>query len=178
MSIKLLVKKLSDQATLPVRGSNGAAGYDLSAAKDVTVPARGRVLVPTDLSIALPSGVYGRIAPRSSLSYKHGIETGAGVVDEDYRGPVGVVLFNHSDVDYQIKTKDRVAQLILERIAIAEIEDVGEASLDETLRGVGAYGSTGSGAIVVVVDEPAAKRPRTDESTVTIAVAAAGPLDA
>ncbi len=65
------------------------------------VPARGRAVVPTDLSIKLPAGTYGRVAPRSGLAVKHFIDTGAGVVDEDYRGALGVVLFNHSDVDFK-----------------------------------------------------------------------------
>jgi hypothetical protein len=64
------------------------------------VPARGRAVVKTDLSIAIPPSTYARVAPRSGLAVKHFIDTGAGVVDEDYRGNIGVVLFNHSDVDF------------------------------------------------------------------------------
>lgn len=71
------------------------------SAKDMEIPARGRAVVPTDLSIAIPEGTYARVAPRSGLAVKNFIDTGAGVIDEDYRGPVGVVLFNHSDVAYQ-----------------------------------------------------------------------------
>lgn len=71
------------------------------SAVDCTIPARGRAVVSTDLSIAIPSGTYARVAPRSGLAVKHFIDTGAGVVDEDYRGTVGVVLFNHSEADYQ-----------------------------------------------------------------------------
>ncbi len=70
------------------------------SAVDTTIPARGRAVVSTDLSIAIPSGTYARVAPRSGLAVKHFIDTGAGVVDEDYRGTVGVVLFNHSDTDF------------------------------------------------------------------------------
>jgi dUTP pyrophosphatase len=175
-SIKLFVKKLSPLAVLPVRGSAGAAGYDLSSAKDTVVPARGKALVPTDLSIALPPGVYGRISPRSSLAWKNSIDVGAGVIDEDYRGAVGVILFNHSDVDFVIKTGDRIAQLILERIAIAEVEDVGDAALDETLRGAGGYGSTGVSDLIAHVAAPAAKRQRTGDSTMVEVAVAAGPV--
>lgn len=64
----------------------GAAGYDLSSAKDVLIPARGKGLCPTDLSIALPEGTYGRVAPRSGLAWKNSIDTMAGVIDADYRG--------------------------------------------------------------------------------------------
>ena len=137
----LLVKKLSENATLPVRGSAGAAGYDLASAEDTVIPARGKGIVKTDLSIAAPPGTYARIAPRSGLAVKKFIDTGAGVVDEDYRGAVGVVLFNHSDEDFEVKKGDRVAQMILERIMTPEVVEV--ESLDDTTRGAGGYGSTG-----------------------------------
>lgn len=67
---------------------------------DAVVPARGKAVIRTGLVIAIPTGTYARIAPRSGLAVKNFIDTGAGVVDEDYRGEVGVVLFNHSDVDF------------------------------------------------------------------------------
>lgn len=72
----------------------------LCSAQDTCIPARGKAVVNTGLSIAIPADTYARIAPRSGLAVKHFIDTGAGVVDEDYRGEVGVVLFNHSDVDF------------------------------------------------------------------------------
>ena len=71
------------------------------SAAAVMIPARGKAVVPTDLAVACPSGTYARIAPRSGLAVKHFIDTGAGVVDEDYRGAVGVVLFNHGPADFQ-----------------------------------------------------------------------------
>lgn len=115
-----------------------------SSCADVTIPARGRAVVPTGLALACPPGTYARVAPRSGLAVKHFIDTGAGVVDEDYRGEVGVVLFNHGEADFEVKAGDRVAQLILERIAtppVAEVDD-----LDATGRGAGGYGSTGVGS--------------------------------
>ncbi|PHU09923.1 Deoxyuridine 5'-triphosphate nucleotidohydrolase [Capsicum chinense] len=135
------VKKLSDKAVLPSRASPLSAGYDLSSATETKVPARGKVLVPTDLSIAVPQGTYARIAPRSGLTWKHSIDVGAGVVDADYRGPVGVILFNHSDVDFEVKIGDRIAQLIIEKIIVPEVEVVDD--LDSTVRGSGGFGSTG-----------------------------------
>lgn len=83
----------------------------------------------------------GRIAPRSGLAAKHFIDTGAGVIDADYRGEVKVLLFNHSDVDFPIKEGDRIAQLVLERIYTPEIAVVEE--LEESVRGAGGFGSTG-----------------------------------
>jgi dUTP pyrophosphatase len=137
----LKVKKLSERAILPTRGSAGAAGYDLSSAYAYTVPAYGKALVKTDLAVAIPEGHYGRIAPRSSLAWKNHIDVGAGVIDCDYRNGVGIVLFNHSDIDLNIAAGDRVAQLILEKCTIAEVVEVDE--LDETVRGLGGFGSTG-----------------------------------
>lgn len=110
------VKLLSETAKAPTRGSAYAAGYDLYASKEAVVPARGKVLVDTDISIAVPAGTYGRVAPRSGLASKHSIDTGAGVIDADYRGPVKVLLFNLSDIDFQVAVGERVAQLIVERV--------------------------------------------------------------
>ncbi|ACO63581.1 deoxyuridine 5'-triphosphate nucleotidohydrolase [Micromonas commoda] len=141
MADLLRVKKISEHATLPVRGSDGAAGYDLASAYDYVVPARGKELVKTDLSIAIPKDTYARIAPRSGLAWKHFIDTGAGVVDYDYRGNVGVILFNHGEKDFEVKKGDRVAQLILERITTPEVLEVED--LDATDRGAGGFGSTG-----------------------------------
>ncbi|KAI8611930.1 dUTPase-like protein [Chytriomyces sp. MP71] len=140
-AVTLQVKLLSEKAKLPARGSVGAAGYDLFAAKDCTIPSNGRAIVPTDISIAVPHGTYGRVAPRSGLAVKHFLDVGAGVIDADYRGPVGVVMFNFGSADFEVKEGDRIAQLILEKIETAQIEQVDE--LDATVRGAGGFGSTG-----------------------------------
>ncbi|KAK4695906.1 dUTP pyrophosphatase, partial [Lecanoromycetidae sp. Uapishka_2] len=139
----LLVKKLSDKAKAPTRGSAFAAGYDIYSAKECTIPKRGKGLVDTDISIAVGEGCYGRIAPRSGLAVKHFIDTGAGVIDSDYRGQVKVLLFNHSEVDFEIKEGDRIAQLVIERIYTPDVLVVEE--LDESVRGAGGFGSTGTG---------------------------------
>lgn len=89
----------------------------------------------------MPSGTYGRVAPRSGLAAKSGIDVGAGVIDADYRGELKVVLFNHSDENVDIKPGDRIAQLVLERIARPSVADV--ADLDDTERASGGFGSTG-----------------------------------
>lgn len=95
----------------------------------------------TGLSIACPPGTYARIAPRSGLAVKRGIDCGAGVVDADYRGPVGVVLFNFGAEDFVVEVGDRIAQLILEKVNMAPVAEVEE--LAETARGAGGFGSTG-----------------------------------
>lgn len=91
---KLLVKRLDKTAILPKKGSNLAAGFDLCANADIVIPKKSKGLVKTGLSIAIPHGNYGRIAPRSGLAAKNFIDVGAGVVDEDYRGE-GKFNFNY-----------------------------------------------------------------------------------
>lgn len=119
-----------------------AAGYDLVSAYDLVIPARGKALAKTDIAMAIPEGCYGRIAPRSGLAWKHHIDIGAGVIDADYRGNVGVVMFNLADKEFQVTKGMRIAQLILERYEWkSEIKEVDD--LDETVRGSGGYGSTG-----------------------------------
>ena len=109
MLAKLQIKKLVPHALLPVMGSPFAAGYDLHALEDKTVPARGKALISTGIAMAIPYGNYGRIAPRSGLAAKNMIDVGAGVIDADYRGEVKVLLFNLSDVDFEVKAQDRIA---------------------------------------------------------------------
>ena len=140
----LKVQKLSNNAALPKRGTSGAAGYDLSAAHDCTIPAGGKGLVKTGLSISFPTGLYARIAPRSGLALKKFIAVGADIVDSDYRGDVGVVLFSHGDQDFQVKMGDRIAQLTLERIDTPPVQEVQD--LAGTERGTGGFGSTGIGS--------------------------------
>ncbi|KAG2213368.1 hypothetical protein INT47_009041 [Mucor saturninus] len=140
-SSKLLVQRLSEFAQVPTRGSVLAAGYDLYCAHDIVIPAQGKTIVATDIAIAVPEGHYGRVAPRSGLAAKHHLDTGAGVIDADYRGPVGVVMFNFSKVDYEVKRGDRIAQLIIEKISTPDVLEV--ESLEESARGAGGFGSTG-----------------------------------
>ncbi|XP_067004769.1 deoxyuridine 5'-triphosphate nucleotidohydrolase [Anabrus simplex] len=139
--VVLRFKKLSNKAFAPQKASAKAAGYDLKSAYSSVIPARGKGLVLTDLQIQLPTGCYGRIAPRSGLAVKNFIDVGAGVVDEDYRGNVGVVLFNHSSEDFHVAEGDRIAQLICEKIYYPDLEEVQE--LEDTERGSGGFGSTG-----------------------------------
>ena len=144
----LRIKLLSPKATLPVKGTTLAAGYDLSSAQQLTIPVNGRALVQTDISLSVPKGTYGRIAPRSGLAVKHGITTGAGVIDADYTGPIGIVLFNHGDQDFHIREGDRIAQLILEQVANRPVIQVQE--LNQTTRGNKGFGSTGSQQINII----------------------------
>ena len=132
---------MKNSAAIPKRATEGAAGYDLASAEETVVPAKGKIVVKTGISIATPEGCYGRIAPRSGLAVKKCIDVGAGVIDSDYRGEVGVVLFNHSDEDFEVKQGDRIAQLMLEKIATPQVKEA--ADLPSTVRGSQGFGSTG-----------------------------------
>ena len=134
------VQKLSNNAALPKRSTRGAAGYDLCASQDCIIPAGGKGLVQTGLEISFPIGLYARIAPRSGIPLKKFIDVGAGVINSDYRGEVGMVLFNHGDQDFQVKMGDRIAQLILEKIDILPVEEVQD--LGNSVHGSGGFGST------------------------------------
>ena len=105
----LKVQKLSNNVALPKRSTGGAAGYNLCTSQDCTISAGGKGLVQTGLAISFPVGLYSRIAPRLGLALKRFIDIGASVVDGDYRGEVGVVLFNHGDQDFEVKMGDRIA---------------------------------------------------------------------
>jgi dUTP pyrophosphatase len=139
--MSLGVKKLTYDAIVPTRGSDGAVGYDLYSSEDAVVPCQaGRALVGTGITVVLPQGVYGRVAPRSGLAVKHCINVGAGVIDPDYTGEIKVVLFNHGENDFEIKKGDRIAQLVLERCETPPIEEI--SIVEDTERGSNGFGST------------------------------------
>ncbi len=141
-NMNIQIKKLSDQAKIPTQGSKYAAGYDLYAAEEVLVNTMGRKLVKTNISISIPEGYYGRIAPRSGLAYKNGIDVLAGVIDSDYRGDIGVILFNTDhNLDFEVNVGDRIAQIIIEKCHSANWETV--ETLDATVRSEGGFGSSG-----------------------------------
>ena len=140
--MSLCVKRLTKDAIIPTRGSDASVGYDLYSTDQIIIPSTHRALVRTSVAILMPNGVYGRVAPRSGLAVKHGIQVGAGVIDPDYTGEVMVVLFNHGDKDFEVKKGDRIAQLILEKCETPRVEEIGV--LEETDRGSGGFGSTGA----------------------------------
>ncbi len=123
-----------------------SAGMDLRANLDapVTLPPLGRALIPTGLFIALPGGYEAQVRPRSGLAYKQGITVlnAPGTIDADYRGEIGVLLVNLSDQPVTLNDGDRVAQLVIAEYTRAEWSEVNE--LNETQRGAGGFGSTGT----------------------------------
>jgi dUTP pyrophosphatase len=146
----------------------------LSSAEDTIVKCNGgRTLIKTDLRIVCPPGTYLRIAPRSGLAYKFGIDIGAGVIDADYRGPVGIIVFNFGTEDFIVKRGDRIAQAILEQICIpSTIIDV---PIQEELpkvgvRGENGFGSTGIAATTTITTDTldSNKKARIDDETTMI----------
>nr|QQD36927.1 dUTPase [Pacific black duck aviadenovirus] len=135
------VKKLSPFACLPTKGSPYSVGFDLHSAHSVVLQPHSNTVVYTDLSIIFPPGCYGRIAPRSGLAAKNFIDVGAGVIDPDFRGNIGVVLFNFSDKKFNICSGDRIAQIICEKAEFPVLQEVSE--LAYTHRGSSGFGSTG-----------------------------------
>ena len=136
--------KVQENAVLPTRATEGSAGYDLTACEDAIIPARGWKMIDTGIAIQIPKDCYARVAPRSGLTLKKGLSTGAGVVDSDYRDSIRVILFNHSDMEVEVQSGDRIAQLIFERIYTPSLKEVSYENLTNTARGVGGFGSTGN----------------------------------
>jgi len=135
--------KMSMGAIIPSKGSAGAAGFDLHALKETVISAGDRGLVKTGIALQIPNDCYARVAPRSGLTFNHGINVGAGVIDCDYRAEIGVILFNHSKNDFVVNQGDRIAQLIFEKIYTGVPEEVEYSDLSHTERGASGFGSTG-----------------------------------
>lgn len=127
--------------SLPEYASPGAAGADLRASEAIEIAPGGRAAVPTGVRLQIPPGHVGLVWPRSGLAVRHGIDTLAGVIDSDYRGEVRVVLVNHGQEPFRVAPGDRVAQLLVQRVARAAF--TAAAQIDGTDRGGGGFGSTG-----------------------------------
>jgi dUTP pyrophosphatase len=148
---ELRIKRLRPAAILPERATEGSAGYDLRACVDVavTIPARGRALIPTGIAISIGDPeVVALIFGRSGLGIKHGIapSNAVGVIDSDYRGEIMVGLTNSSDEDFTVSPGDRIAQMVLTPVLLPELVECAE--LDDTARSGGGFGSTGRNGIL------------------------------
>ncbi|EPS59946.1 hypothetical protein M569_14859, partial [Genlisea aurea] len=112
----LKVMRLDANAQLPQKGTPGAAGFDVRALQRYTIPPWGRITLPLGLAIILPEGTYGRLASRSGLAQRIGLEVGAGVIDADYRGEIKALLFNRTSQEIVLNPQEKIAQLIVEKI--------------------------------------------------------------
>jgi dUTP pyrophosphatase len=137
----LQFKRLTLDATLPTRASPGSVGYDLYSLHDTVIQPGSRDIVSTGICATIPLGCYGRIAPRSGLTVRYGIHVGAGVIDPDYTGELKVCLFNLGSVPFEIKSGERIAQLILEKCLTPLIQEV--TDLQKTMRANRGFGSSG-----------------------------------
>ena len=139
------VKKLHADALIPTRSYATDAGLDLYAVEDVTIFYRSQAIINTGIAVAIPENVVGLVYVRSSLGFKHNItlSNSVGVIDSAYRGELKVALTNHHNTSsYEVRRGDRIAQLVLTPILLATPIEVDE--LDDTVRGEGGIGSTGT----------------------------------
>lgn len=143
--MELRVKKVRDNAILPTRGSEKAAGIDLYACinEPITIPTNGCVTIPTGIACDFPEGYYGQVVVRSSIGFKRhlGLVNQVGIIDNDYRGEMLVGLHNFGDTPQTIEPNERIAQMILLPYVTYNILETD--TLTETERGEGGFGSTG-----------------------------------
>ena len=143
--VKILIKKTNKEVTTPKYKTDGSSGVDLSAFldKEIVIKPNSSELIPTGLQVAIPEELEIQIRPRSGLAAKEsiGVLNSPGTIDSDYRGELKIILFNHGKEDFIINNGDRIAQMVLVPILKMEFEEV--ASLPDTVRGQGGFGSTG-----------------------------------
>jgi dUTP pyrophosphatase len=140
--IKIGFQKTHPDAKLPFKKRPTDTGYDLFAVEDVIIPAKSDAIVPTGLSVTkTPIGVWYLILPRSGLGFQHGIQPHLGVIDNGYRGDLGVKLYNFSDKDYPVGKGDRIAQIAY--FPLISLEPYWENSKEETDRGTTGFGDSG-----------------------------------
>ena len=137
----LRFKQLDPRAVLPTRGSVLAAGLDVCSIEDLEIGPKQRAMARTGLAVAIPPGFYGRIAPRSGLAAKKGLDVLSGVIDADYRGEILFFLYNTGDEIIYLPAGTKICQMIIEQIITPDVTWATE--LDETVRGAGGFGSTG-----------------------------------
>ena len=149
-SVRVRIARLrgAEDLPLPSRATSGSSGFDLHAAvvAELRIEPGGRALVPTGLRIALPPGCEAQVRPRSGLALRHGIvlPNAPGTIDSDYRGEIQVILLNAGQEPFTVRRGDRIAQLVIAPVLRAEWSEVAE--LDDTARGAGGFGHSGSGA--------------------------------
>jgi dUTP pyrophosphatase len=146
--LRVPLQQLDGDLPVPGYAREGDAGADLLARAEVVLPCRGgRAVVPTGVAVAIPAGYAGLVVPRSGLAARHGLTclNAPGLIDSGYRGELQVVLVNHDpEHDYTVRRGDRIAQLVLIRVEQAAFDVVGDGGLEESERGSGGFGHTGT----------------------------------
>jgi dUTP pyrophosphatase len=143
MRVDIKIKKLLGTAIIPTFGTAQAAGFDFYAAETIVVPAKQKKIIPTGLAMEIPEGYEVQVRPRSGTSLKTSllIANSPGTIDADYRGPIGIIVYNHGDLDYTVSAGERIAQGVLAAVPCSRFIEVEE--LGNTSRGSGGFGSTG-----------------------------------
>lgn len=138
------ISLVKPNAIVPTKGSLHSAGYDLYSTDAMIVSPHGRACIGIGIVVEIPEGYYGQIMPRSGLAVKYGIDTGAGVIDSDYRGEIRVIMFNNGDHPFEVSVGARIAQLIIIKIHESSNMVVNHvATLTKTARSDSGFGSTG-----------------------------------
>jgi len=150
--LSISLQLIHELAKMPKKGSKDSAGYDLFSIEECVLSSMERKLFKIGLKLSIPVGYYGRIAPRSGLALKDGIDVLAGVIDSDYRGEVGVLLINLSTNPLTVKVGDKIAQIIFEQYKDADFNLV--ESLDSTVRDEGGFGHTDKVSSEALVVKP------------------------
>lgn len=149
--VKIRFYKTHPDAQLPKRnhdseyfGGNGDSGYDLFCVEDTIIPQRGSKVVPVGIKVAfIEPGYWFKIESRSGLSFKHNLLSHPGIIDNQYRGDCGILIYNHSDKEYAFKKGDKVAQFVVYELIDAEVNWSTTSTVDETKRGEKGFGSSG-----------------------------------
>jgi len=146
--VRIAIRRLAPDLPLPAYATAGSAGLDLLAAveREFVLPPSGFAAIPSGIALALPQGYEAQVRPRSGLALRHGVTVlnAPGTIDSDYRGEIAVILVNHGNSTFTIARGMKIAQLVIAPHARAEWQE--SATLDDTGRGAGGFGSTGSGA--------------------------------
>ena len=140
-TVSLKFKKTNESAVIPSKNHNDDTGMDVTSVEDKVIPARGSAVVDVGLMFAyIDYGYWVKVEGRSGLGFKHGIIPHPGIIDQGYRGDAGIKLYNNTDVDYEVKSGDRIAQFVVYKNFDVEIT---EGEVVDTDRGAKGFGSSG-----------------------------------
>lgn len=135
------IKRVNKHARIPFRASEKAAGFDLFSVENKILKSQNRILVDTGIQIELPDEHFGQVSGRSGLAVNQGIVVGGGIIDNDYRGNIYVLLFNLSEIDFEIHIGQRIGQILCLPFTCPQIIETD--SLSSTVRNTSGFGSTG-----------------------------------
>jgi dUTP pyrophosphatase len=141
MKVNVRIKRLNEYSVIPQYQTEGAAGFDLHASHGVIIPVGEHRLIKTGIAVELPPDFEMQIRSRSGLALKHGIQAHFGTIDHDFRGEIGVILFNFGGQPFKVEKNDRIAQAVIAKLEKAQFSIVEE--LSQTARGACGFGSSG-----------------------------------